>query len=151
MPTNAVSLRDDGKAVVSTPPDPHTGAHEVVLDPIDLVHALLTQIPDAGKHLVRYDGAYSHQSRGRVREVEVAEAARVTTNSGAEADGAGANGVGASGDGQASLVEPVTPAEPGSPEARWRSTCFRPDEGRQVLKKVFEVDPLLCHRFARSR
>ena len=34
-------------------------------------------------------------------------------------------------------------AEPGSPEARRRSARFRPDEGRRVLSKVFEIDPLL--------
>ena len=34
--------------------------------------------------------------------------------------------------------EPVTPAEPGSPEAKRRSAWAR------VLKKVFEVDPLVC-------
>ena len=134
MPTNAVTLREDGKAVLATPPDPHTGACQVVLDPIELVHALVTQIPDAGKHLVRYSGAYSHRFRGRVRELEAAKAASVAAQTAKDAEGKVAEGEGAS----PPPVEPVTPAQPGSAEAKRRSSWAR------VLKKVFAVDPRLC-------
>ena len=40
----------------------------------------------------------------------------------------------------ARALEPVRPAEPGSPEARRRSAWAR------IVKKVLEVDPLLCPR-----
>ena len=48
----------DGRVEVATPPDPRTGAGALVLDPLEFVHAVVTQIPDARKHLVRYYGAY---------------------------------------------------------------------------------------------
>ena len=47
-----------------TPPDPRTGLVEKILDPLELIHALTTQIPDPGQHLVRYYGWYSSRSRG---------------------------------------------------------------------------------------
>jgi len=43
----------DGKLNVTTPPDPRTGKTHTVLDPIDLIHALTTQIPDARSHVIR--------------------------------------------------------------------------------------------------
>jgi hypothetical protein len=123
----AVTLREDGKAVVSTPPDPRTGARELVLDPLDLVHAVVTQIPDPGKHLVRYFGAYSSRFRARVGWVGQARTATP--------DGAGKDA------GEGAVPGAATaPAPRGSPEARRRSAWAR------VLAKVFEVDPLLCPR-----
>jgi len=68
-----------------------------------------------GEHVVRDYGACSHRFRGRVRE---AAAAGTTVSS----------------------VEPVPPAEPGSAEAKRRSSWTR------VLQKVFEVAPLLSPR-----
>jgi len=44
----------------------------VVLDALDLVHALVTQIPDAGKHRARSFGAYGHRAHGRVRRAAAA-------------------------------------------------------------------------------
>ena len=136
MPTNAVTLREDGKAVLATPPDPHTGACQVALDPLELVHVLVTQIPDAGKHLVRYSGAYRHRFRGRLREIEAAKAASVAAQTVKDAEGKDAEGKVAS----PPPVEPVSPAEPGSAEAKRRSSWAK------VLRKVFEVDPRLCPR-----
>ena len=52
---------------VSTPPDPRTGATELRLDVLDWIHAITTQIPDRGQHLVRYYGWYSNRSRGARR------------------------------------------------------------------------------------
>jgi len=113
---------------VVTPRDLQTGATSLTLDALDFVHAVVTQIPDARKHLVRYYGAYSHRRCAIVREKNGA-----------------ADALAGAGTPAAPLApEPVTPAEPGSPDAKRRSACFRPDEGRRVLKKVFEVDPLVC-------
>jgi len=129
LATGAVTLRDDARVEVATPPDPRTGAASVVLDVLDFVHAVVTQVPDAGKHLVRYYGAYAHKFRGRVRAAAAAISppatpdASETTATRRDAD-----------------AEPVVPAEPGSPEALRRSSWAR------VLQKVFEVDPLLCAR-----
>ena len=49
---------------VRTPPDPRTGLVEKIVDPLDLIHALTTQIPEPGQHLVRYYAWYSNRSRG---------------------------------------------------------------------------------------
>ena len=105
---------------------------------------LVTQIPDARKHLVGDFGAYGHRFRGHVREIEAAKAASQPAQATEDAKGKVAEGEGAS----TSLppVEPVSPAEPGLPEAKRRSSCFRPDEGRRVLKEAFEVDLLPCPR-----
>ena len=133
LATGAVTLREDGRVCVATPPDPKSGAEGVVLDVLDFVHAVVTQIPDAGKHLVRYSGAYAHRVRGGARAAAAAtppaEAAGTPTTPGAPVPAAAP-----------APGEPVVPAEPGSPEARRRSAWAR------VLKKVFEVDPLLCPR-----
>lgn len=131
----AVTLREDGKAVVKTPPDPGTGATELVLDPLDLVHAVVTQIPEARKHLVRYFGAYSSRFRARVGR------GRRPGTQAPEGEGKVPGEGGGPGAGEQSEAEERTlPAEPGSPEARRRSAWAR------VLRKVFEVDPLLCPR-----
>ena len=73
---------------------------------------------------MRYDGAYSHRRLAAVRERNGAAAELAVAGTPAPSD----------------APEPVTPAEPGSPEARRRSAWAR------VLKKVFEVDPLVCPR-----
>ena len=125
LAAGAVSIREDGQVVVATPPDPQTGSTSVEFDPLAFVHAVVTQIPDARRHMVRYSGAYSQRLRGRVQNAK-----------------GGANESAAPG----APATPVTPAEKGSPEAKRRSACFRPDEGRRVLQKVFEVDPLLCRK-----
>ena len=117
-----MTIREDGRMDVVTPRDLQTGATSLTLDALDFVHAVVTQIPDARKHLVRYYGAYSHRRCAIVREKNGAADALA---------GAGTPVAPAA-------SEPVTPAEPGSPEAKRRSAWAR------VLKKVFEVDPLVC-------
>ena len=118
----AVTIRDDGRVDVATPPDPRTGSTCMTLDALEFVQAVVAQIPDARKHLVRYYGAYSHRRRAAVRERNGAAAELAGTPTPPDAP------------------EPVTPAEPGSPEAKRRSAWAR------VLKRVFEVDPLVCPR-----
>jgi len=56
MPIDVVEKVEGGRLRVRTPPDPHTGLVEKILDPLELFHALTTQIPDPGQHMVRYYG-----------------------------------------------------------------------------------------------
>ena len=63
LATDAVKLRADGRVEITTKPDPKTGSRSLDLAPLDFVHAVVTQIPDARKHLVRYYGGYSHRMR----------------------------------------------------------------------------------------
>ena len=53
MPQDVVEKVEGGRLRVRTPPDPRTGLADKILDPLDLIHALTTQIPDKGQHLVR--------------------------------------------------------------------------------------------------
>jgi hypothetical protein len=46
-------LLPDGRVLVPTPPDPTSGATELVLDPLELVHRIVLQIPDRGSHVIR--------------------------------------------------------------------------------------------------
>ena len=130
LASGAVSIRDDGRVEVSTPPDPATGSASVTMDALDFVHAVVTQIPDARRHLVRYYGAYSHRRRAAVRERNGVAGALASAGS---PDAVAPEPA-------AVAPEPVTPAEPGSAEARRRSAWAR------LLKRVFEVDPLRCLR-----
>ena len=59
----AVRERPDGRIEIDTPPDPKTGSTVKVLDRLDFVHALCQQIPDKGRHEVRYYGAYANAKR----------------------------------------------------------------------------------------
>ena len=67
LPIDVVEKADGGRLRVRTPPDPRTGLVEKLLDPLELIHALATQIPDPGQHLVRYYGWYANRSRGARR------------------------------------------------------------------------------------
>jgi hypothetical protein len=80
MPQDLPELLPDGQVLVPTPPDPRTGATEVVLDPLDLLHRIVIQIPDPGQHMVRYCGAYS--CRGRRAHARMDE----TANEGGSTD-----------------------------------------------------------------
>ena len=122
LAAGAVTIREDGQVMVATPPDPQTGSTSVELDPLAFVHVVVTQIPDARRHMVRYSGAYSARFRGRLRAAK------------GEAGESAATGAAA----VSTAPEPVRATEPGSPEAKRRSAWAR------VLQKVFEVDPLLC-------
>ncbi|MFQ5948847.1 MAG: transposase [Acidimicrobiia bacterium] len=66
VPAGAARVR------VTTPPDPRTGSTELSLDVLDWIHAITTQIPDRGQHLVRYYAWYSNRSRGARRGPGVA-------------------------------------------------------------------------------
>jgi hypothetical protein len=61
MPIDVVEKVEGGRLRVRTPPDPRTGLADKILDPLDLIHALTTQIPDPGQHLVRYYAWFSNR------------------------------------------------------------------------------------------
>jgi hypothetical protein len=53
LPLDVVEKVEGGRLRVRTPADPRIGLADRILDPLDLIHALTTQIPDPGQHLVR--------------------------------------------------------------------------------------------------
>jgi len=113
-----VRRRDEGSYLLATPPDPATGATQLALDPLELIHRLAQQIPDPGQHLVRYYGAYANRVR---REFRAAEE---------ELEGGGAGG-------------PELGAA-AAPEAESEYASERRKSWARLLRKVLEVDPLLC-------
>jgi len=128
LAVGAVRERADGRIEVETPPDPRTGARVRIFDRLDFVHAVCRQIPDRGLHQVRYLGAYANRKRAVLR------AAFEATEDGPEV----AAQVSADQDGV--RREPSSPAVPGSSEAARRSAWAR------MLRRVFEVEPLVCPR-----
>jgi hypothetical protein len=118
VPLDTVVELDDTTVEVTTPPDPHTGQTRRLLDPLDWVHAVTTQIPDPGQHMVRYYAAYSCRAHRAPRP----------QRSGGEASA------------EHSHLEPCpdrTEAEPSVPHTRKASWA-------RLLRRVLEVDPLLC-------
>ncbi len=117
LPQDLVELRHDGMVLVPTPPDPRTGATEIVLDPLELVHRIVMQIPDKGAHSVRYYGAYSCRARRARAEHEPArdEAEHAET--------------------------PTATADAQSEQERQRRQTWA-----RMIRHIFEVDPLLCEK-----
>ena len=74
MPSKDVRLTSAGKVHVATPPHPRTGKTELVLDPLDWIHAVTQQIPAPRQHLARYYGAYANRKRRTMRSGEKAGA-----------------------------------------------------------------------------
>ena len=130
-------LRYGGRVRIETAPDPRTGRSVRVMDRLDLVHALCQQIPDAGTHRVRCsEGAYANRARRRL-----AEARAVLAHSGLPAPEAPREAQELL-PRDVSFEEPPPPAPPGSAAALRRQACAR------MIRKVFEVDPLVCPRCA---
>ena len=126
LAVGAVREQGDGRIAVDTPPDPRTGATVKVLDRLDFVHAVCQQIPDRGLHQVRYYGAYANRKRRVIREAFEARGEEAPEASSSREDVGDAS--------------PSPPAPPGSVEAARRSAWAR------MLRKVFEVEPLVCPR-----
>jgi hypothetical protein len=113
-----VQRRDERTYLLRTAPDPQTGATQLALDPLELIHRLAQQIPDPRQHLVRYYGSYANRARHLYRPA--AE----------ELDGGGPGG-----------PELDPDAEPESEFANERRRNWA-----RLLRKILEVDPLLCPR-----
>ena len=101
-------------------------------------------LPPGRMHLVRYYGAYANRRRRSLREARARLAGEVLpramnaaeAEAGAETRGAVPSAVEAA----SSLCASSSPAPPGSAEARRRQAWA------QLLRKVFEVEPLVCPR-----
>jgi hypothetical protein len=124
LAVGAVHERADGRIEIETPPDPRTGATRLVLTRLDFIHAVCQQIPDRGQHQVRYYGAYANRLRARLREAFEARGEDVPRPSSEET-------------GAAPEWKP-SPADEAA--ATTRASWAR------LMRRVFEVDPLLCPR-----
>jgi hypothetical protein len=104
-----------GAYLLATAPDPATGATTLALDPLELIHRLAQQIPDPRRHLVRYYGAYANRARRLYRAAD-----------------------------EQTQVEGVrgTPSVESDPESEF--ACQRRRSWARLLRKILEVDPLLC-------
>ena len=106
--------RHDGLIELTTPPDPRTGSTLRLFDPLDWIHAVTAHIPDRGRHCVRYYGAFAN----RARSPKVSCDPQIKPASGGAAS-------------------PDTTSESESVRASRASWA-------RLIKKIFEVDPLLC-------
>jgi hypothetical protein len=107
---------DDGRVEVTTPPDPHSGHTRRVFDPLEWVHAVTSQIPDPGQHMVRYYAAYSCRAHRAPRPHRA--------------------GLGPK---QTETRPPAVQAHPGPCAPNTRRASWA-----RLLRRVLEVDPLLC-------
>ena len=114
-----VFVQKDGRIKLLTPVHPKTGKDYVIFDPLDWVHAVTTQIPDARQHLVRYQGAYANSARARYRPQ-----------------------VGEDEDRQAGGEQVGVPADDEAHVPTWlkRRRC----SWARLLRRIYEVDPLRC-------
>jgi hypothetical protein len=122
MPFAVVEATAQEEVRITTPPDPRTGEREVVLDPLEFVHALGRQVPDPGQHLVRYYGIYANRSR-KLWQRRWGRAAW-----GGEVAVRGVEDSGSDGEGTA------------------RRSGARAGSWSRLLRRILEVDPLLCPR-----
>ena len=122
MPFQVVEATAEEQVRITTPPDPRTGEREVVLDPLEFIHAVCRQVPDPRQHLVRYYGIYANRSRKmwqrRWGSAEWGGEASVKVEADSGADGNGPGG--------------CSGARGGS----WS----------RLLRRILEVDPLVCPR-----
>ena len=93
--------------------------HEETFDPADFLARVIMHIPEPRRHLVRYYGAYSNVSRGKRRQHKEA------TVGAAPRDG--------------EHVHSVRADRNHSPDARALRRSWA-----QLIKRVYEVDPLVC-------
>jgi len=118
---DALHKLDDGNLTLETPRDPRTGTTAVTLDPLEWIHRITQHIPAPGRHCQRLYGAYSNRAR-----------VAMSSTVGGTADSAAEAGAGAEKDNSDFAREA-------------RSTWAR------LLRKIFEVDPLVCKCGARMR
>ena len=116
MAVSTVHTNDHGRVEVVIPLHPVTADTVLRLHPLDWVHALCQQIPDRGQHLTRFYGAYANRIRKTIVKHQVPE----TTPS----------------DSQPTPGSKNPSAERDASRACWA----------RLIRKVFEVDPLICPR-----
>ena len=103
---------------------PHRAGDEFV-DPVDFLARVLMHVPESRRHRVRYYGAYSNASRGKRRK--------------ASREGGQGPSVACSSSGRTSAEDF---GEESSPDARLLRRRWR-----DLIKRIHEVDPLVCPRF----
>jgi hypothetical protein len=113
---DSVSRLDDGRIRLSTPPHPQTGETQLTFDVLDWIHAVTMQIPRRRQHLTRHYGAYSCRSHSAPRPKPTPAPADSTPTAPESS--------------QADDPTPFIKAR----RASWA----------RLLKRVFEVDALLC-------
>jgi hypothetical protein len=145
MPQKEVRLTEAGKVRISTPADPRTGGTELELDPLDWIHQVVQQIPAPRQHLTRYYGAYANRRRRKLHAAW--SAAAEGERRAAEAQPASQNAH--------PLEPPNAAAASPAPSVPTEQTLPTPPEDpiplppcrsswARLLRKIFEVDPLLC-------
>lgn len=87
-----------------------------IFEPLDFIAEITQHIPDPGEHLVRYYGWYSNKGRG------------LRAKQGRQAQGPAAD--------SAPGIPQQSPANPGTRRRRMRWA--------ELIRRVYEVDPLLC-------
>ncbi len=86
-------------------------------DALDFVARVLAHIPDPRRHLVQYYGAYSHVARGKAKA-----------------------------SGQAAKAQPLTPGPGGEPPPPSLTLAALRCPEAQLIRRLYQVDPLLCPR-----
>ena len=101
----------------------HTYAGEEIpdIDDLEWIARLTSHIPDRGTQLVHYYGAYSNAHRGIARQREVFVAVPPENN----------------------------PPDPPQPDSAWLAA--RRKSWARLIRRVYEVDPLLCRCGKRMR
>ena len=126
-----------GRVRITTPPDPVTQATVVELDEIELVHRLCQHIPPPRMHMTRHYGAYANRLRRSIRRARAA-LTEIGLAPPVEEVSPPAEGV-------SQGVSPRSATLPGEPLAD-AAEALRRRSWARLLRKVFEVDPLLCPR-----
>jgi hypothetical protein len=88
------------------------------IDPLEFLARVIMHIPEPRRHLVRYYGAYSNVSRGKRRQLEASRTR-----------------------GSVVGARPATEEHDRSPDARALRRRWR-----ELIKRIYEVDPLVCPR-----
>ena len=122
-PVSLARLRWEPGSETATylPQTGHDGEKAETLEALDFVARLLAHVPDPRRHLVHYYGAYSNVVRGKLKALNQAQQAESL----------------ASGPG----VHPPPPPACVSPS----SAALRRGWAR-LLRRVYEIDPLVCPR-----
>ena len=87
------------------------------VDALDFVARVLAHIPDPRRHFVHYYGAYSNVARGKAKA-----------------------------SGQAANAQPLVPGPGGEPSPPSPALAALRRRWAQLIRRLYQVDPLLCPR-----
>ncbi len=120
-PVSLTRLRWDPGSQTATylPRDGHDGEKADTLDALDFVARLLAHVPDPRRHLVHYYGAYSNVVRGKLKARGQAQ--------------------------QGASLAPGPDVHPPPPSSSVSPSLAALRRGwAQLIRRVYEVDPLVC-------